>query len=313
MGAQQGQSVQRVQVEDQDGGLREFLDQTGIENAIYENIYHQWFYLAEEAPICQPLLRDNFGYCARTAAGRAVLEGSYTFPVQTDPATCEILEEITQVREKVPADSISSVITGQQWSSYWTQAREETSSSELGLHFSHQIALAHSLLLSHLHATRCSIALHRGFGLQRWSQGLSVMLEKIRGCLVVNKLRSILLMEADFNAVNKIIYGSRMMNNVWQHGMMPDEIFSEKKQTANDGTMTKVLFYDIVQQSRQAAGIGSVDVDNCFDRVAHAVASLVFQAFGVSEDTCGAMLQTIQDIQFFSAHSVWGFEVSGRD
>ena len=125
------------------------------------------------------------------------------------------------------------------------------------------------------------------------------MLEKIRGCSVVNKLRSILLMEADFNAVNKIIYGNRMMNNVRRHGMMPDEIFSEKNRTADDGTMTKVLFYDIVRQSRRAAGIGSVDADNCFDRVAHAVASLVFQAFGVSEATCGAMLQTIQEMQFF--------------
>ncbi len=76
------------------------------------------------------------------------------------------------------------------------------------------------------------------------------MLEKIRGCLVVNKLRSILLMEADFNAVNKTIYRNRMMNNVRQHGMMPDEIFSEKNWTADNGTMTKVLFYDIVRQSR---------------------------------------------------------------
>ena len=63
------------------------------------------------------------------------------------------------------------------------------------------------------------------------------MLEKIKGCSVVNKLRSILLMEADFNAVNKIIYGHRMMDNVREHGLMPDEIYSEKNQTADDGTV----------------------------------------------------------------------------
>ena len=124
------------------------------------------------------------------------------------------MDEIARVREIVPADSVSSTITGQQWSAYWTRAKEETSSSESGLHFGHQIASAHSPLLSHLHATRCSIALRKGFGPRRWSRGLSVMLEKIKGCSVVTKLRSILLMEADFNAVNKIIYGNRMMNNV---------------------------------------------------------------------------------------------------
>ena len=106
-------------------------------------------------------------------------------------------------------------------------------------------------------------------------------------------------MEADFNAVNKIIYGCRMMGNVRKHDMMPDEIFSEKNRTADDGTLTKVLFFDVVRQSRRVAGISSVDADNCFDRVAHAVASLIFQAFGVSESTSAAMLRTIQEMQFF--------------
>ncbi len=75
------------------------------------------------------------------------------------------------------------------------------------------------------------------------------MLEKIRGCSVVSKLRSILLMEADFNAINKIIYGHWMLQTVREHKCMPDEICSEKNRTADDGTMTKVLFYDIVRQS----------------------------------------------------------------
>ena len=178
-----------------------------------------------------------------------MLAGNYAYPEDIDPATWEILEEVTEVRRTVPAGTVSSIVSGQQWSDYWSHAREETSSSESGLHFGHQIASASSPLLSHLHATRCSIALRRGFGLRRWTRGLSVMLEKIKGCSVVNKLRSILLMEADFNAVNKIIYGQRMMGNVRRYDMMPDEVFSEKNRTADDGTLSKVLFYDIVRQS----------------------------------------------------------------
>ncbi len=52
-------------------------------------------------------------------------------------------------------------------------------------------------------------------------------------------------------------------------------------------------------QSRRSAGISSVDTDNCFDRVALAVASLIFQAFGVTEGLCAAMLKTIRDMQIF--------------
>ena len=37
------------------------------------------------------------------------------------------------------------------------------------------------------------------------------MLEKEEGNIIIDKLRAILLMEADFNMVNKLIIGSRMM------------------------------------------------------------------------------------------------------
>ena len=125
------------------------------------------------------------------------------------------------------------------------------------------------------------------------------MLEKVPGCTLISKLRSILLMEADFNCVNKIIFGSRMLGNVRQQGLMLDEIFSERNRTAEEGSLAKVLFYDVVRQTRSAAGISSVDADNCYDRVAHAVASLVFRSFGVTKEATGAMLKTIQEMKFF--------------
>jgi hypothetical protein len=75
--------------------------------------------------------------------------------------------------------------------------------------------------------------------LERWSQGLSVMLEKTLGVTLVTKLRAILLMEGDFNATNKIVYGVRMMNNAQGHNLMPEEIFSEKNRMADDRTLCK--------------------------------------------------------------------------
>ena len=122
---------------------------------------------------------------------------------------------------------------------------------------------------------RVSLALS-GIRLDRWSEGLSVMLEKAFGERLVSKLRAILLMEADFNAANKIVYGERMLSNVRRHKLMPDEIFSEKGRMADDGGLSKVIFYDIVRQLRTAAAISSVDASNCYDRVVHAIASFDF-------------------------------------
>jgi hypothetical protein len=81
--------------------------------------------------------------------------------------------------------------------------------------------------------------------LEQWSRGLSVMLEKTLGVTLVMKLRALLLMEGDYNATNKIVYGNGMIKNVQEHHLMPEEIFSEKNCMADNGTLCKTLFYNI--------------------------------------------------------------------
>ncbi len=300
MGHQAGRSVQLVQVEQENGEIIEHTSQDGIQTAIWDNIHHRRFFQAEEAPICKGVLREEFGYLSDTDAARAVLDGTYMPAEDIDPATSNLFSAIADIRAVVPKDRVSSMITAGDWGQHWTRGvREETLSSESGLHFGHQIASARSPLLSHAHATQCSILLRRGIHLTRWARGLSVMLEKIRGCSLVSKLRLILLMEVDANAINKMIFGMRMLQTVREFKFMPDEIFSEWNRTADDGTLSKVLFYDVVRQSRRPAGVASVDADNCFDRVAHAVASLVFQSFGVSANVSKSMLSTIEEMKFF--------------
>ena len=106
-------------------------------------------------------------------------------------------------------------------------------------------------------------------------------------------------MEADFNFSNKLIFGVRMMDNVRRHGLMPEEIYSEKGKTADDGSLAKVLFYDISRQSRIAAGLSSIDAANWYNNIAHAIASLVFQAFGVPVEAIESMLTAIEEMKFF--------------
>ena len=113
------------------------------------------------------------------------------------------------------------------------------------LHFSHYMAGAKSDRISHLHTLKTSIALKNGIHMARWSYVLLIMLEKMHGYTLMSKLRAILLMEADFNFSNKIIYGVRMMDNARKYGLMPEEIYSEKNKMADNGTLAKVLFFGI--------------------------------------------------------------------
>jgi hypothetical protein len=125
------------------------------------------------------------------------------------------------------------------------------------------------------------------------------MLEKTLGVTLISKLRAILLMEADFNATNKIVYGDRLMKNVRKHNQMPEKIFNKKNRMANNGTLCKTLFYDISWQARVPAAIASVDASNCYDRIAHAIASFVFQAFGVPSTAIETMLGAIENMKIF--------------
>ena len=73
------------------------------------------------------------------------------------------------------------------------------------------------------------------------------MLGKEFGCTLLVKLRSILLIEADFNFSNKVVYGVRMLDNARKHGYAPEVIYSKNNTMADDGSLAKVLFFDIAR------------------------------------------------------------------
>ena len=258
-----GRSARIVSEDIGEGEVIEHEGKSAVEQAIWNEIHRKRFYLAEQAPICKGDMRTAFGYLATTVAARQVLEGSYRYPEGFDAATKEICLQCAKIRLGVPADSVDTVIRHGEWAERWSRAKEKTSSSESQLHFGHYKAAARSPMVSHLHALKTSLALRRGVALDRWSRGLSIMLEKMFGCTLVSKLRAILLMEADFNFSNKMVYGVRMLENVRRHGFMPEEIYSEKGRMADDGSLAKVLFYDIVRP----AGLSSIDAANCYDSI----------------------------------------------
>ena len=111
----------------------------------------------------------------------------------------------------ISKDSLKITITKDNWKQQWKGQRESILSLESGLHFGHYIAGCNSNHIAYFHALKSTLVIKRGIVLDRWSRGLSVMLEKLLGCALTTKLRSILLMEADFYSTNKIIYDQRML------------------------------------------------------------------------------------------------------
>jgi hypothetical protein len=200
MGKPRGGSVRRVLLKDenQEGVLTENVTQDTVQAAIFANIHRKRFFLAEDAPICSGVLRGQFGYNAVTRTAKAILAGQYAYPPEFDQATREICKECARIHCMFPRDSVSTHVTKEDYQGQWTGRRESTSSSISGKHFGHYIAGTQSDHISHFHALKATLIMKRGIVLDRWARGLSVMLEKMFGCALITKLRSILLMEANF-------------------------------------------------------------------------------------------------------------------
>ena len=188
MRKQKGRSPRVVSTSAADGGIKEFGGQGPVEAAIFQGVHDNRFYLAEQAPICREPLRDDFGYLADTEVARQVLAGTYDYPPQFDAATREILQECAAIRLQVGSRLVDTTLSTGTWKERWPKAREETSSSISGRHFGHYIAGSKSWVISKMHALKTTLCLKLGISLERWTNGLSVMFEKMFGCSLVEKI-----------------------------------------------------------------------------------------------------------------------------
>jgi hypothetical protein len=237
-----------MQVEDGAGGVIDHETEERVQEAIFNEIHRKWYNLAEETLICQGGLRGQFGYISTLPTAKAVLDGTYDFPPDIDVATKELFKEIANIRSIIPPNSVTGVISRERWQKKMEEGERR-----------HVLLLLRPALwplhwgsdcnyISQFHALLVLLALKKGIALERWSNGLSVMLEKMFGVHLVSKLRAILLMEADFNAMNKevYVYDVWMLNEARKYKLIPEEIFSEKNRMVDDGGLAKTLFYDIV-------------------------------------------------------------------
>jgi hypothetical protein len=85
-------SAMSVQVEERSGLVSESMTKDAVEDAIFAEVHDKQYTLAREAPICNGRLFNDFSYVANTPASRAVLDGMYQAPANSDIATKELFD-----------------------------------------------------------------------------------------------------------------------------------------------------------------------------------------------------------------------------
>ncbi len=124
-------------------------------------------------------------------------------------------------------------------------------------------------------------------------KGTEYQLEKSPGNFNVEKLRIILLFEADFNANNKWL-GQAVMLNAEQYNMMaPEQYGSRKQKSAIAQCLNKLLFYDYIRFRRQSTALCSNDAKSCYDRIVLLIAALCLCRLGASTTSVTSMILEI--------------------
>ena len=124
------------------------------------------------------------------------------------------------------------------------------------------------------------------------------MLEKSPGNFRVEKLRAVLLLEADFNGLHKINFNGRLMPRLEATSSIPQKIIGGRRsQVATHLALSKKLIADISNIRKVPTVTICADATNCYDRVAHYFASLCSQYFGLEICYLLILFRTIQNMK----------------
>jgi hypothetical protein len=160
------------------------------------------FSQSEDTPFMKTPLLDNFGYLPNTDSVHQVLQGTYDIPHDTDPHAALMLKEL----QKINPDKIATIPTTlsvEEHVGAWKKQKELTSLEPSQLSFSHYEAASEDLSLATFDATLCSLPYHYGFAPTQWKMMTDVELLKKAMVYNVTKMRTILLMNPEFNINNK--------------------------------------------------------------------------------------------------------------
>ena len=142
------------------------------------------------APMCEGPIFDNVGFLGDTAAACEILEGTYTFPPGTDIFTILLLQgEASRIFTTTTLHSIAPMVTMDDFQHLWHKSDVSIQLSKSGLHFDHYEAISFNDNLSALQVlakSKFNLAIASGKPLQRWRNGVTVLLEKV---LLRNSMR----------------------------------------------------------------------------------------------------------------------------
>jgi hypothetical protein len=271
----------------------EITEKKEMESALFQEL-RQRFNQAKRTPFCSRPLLDAIGPLGISGNTQDILDSTYQPPEECDPWAAKLIPHLQYAFPPIyfPMDH-----SEHEHSTGLKKVRERTLAGISGLTIPQM--KAHLL---HDHNVQVNTIFARlpyqwGFSPERWRTGVDVMLEKKKGVYNIDKLRAILLYEADFNQNNKKL-GRQMLTMAERFdAIAPEQFGSRKFLSAVDQSLNKALIFDLWRMNRSPAALCSNDAKGCYDRIVHNVASLCMQRVRVPREPIISMFGTIQELQ----------------
>ena len=202
----------------------------------------------EDTPFLNEPLLSEFGLTNDTEATQQVLNGTYQCPEGTDKYAALLLKHLSRPPLNPNATPFTprTSITVADHVNGWKKAKERTSPGKSGLHFGMYKAHLKRPVLAALDASMRSIAYMTGFAYKRWKQVVDVALLKRKKDFRAEKLRTIALMEADFNMNNKALGNDTMKAGESQRIFTRDNYGGRHGHQACEVALNSRLTYDSI-------------------------------------------------------------------
>ena len=136
------------------------------------------------------------------------------------------------------------------------------------------IAQSHSEKLTSFRIKMLNLILRLGLPLERWLNGILLLLQKEIGNIDIDKLRAIILFEADFNWLLKMIFSKRLTSRAIENDTLPQEFFAIKGRSAKEAILARTLWCDTNRLQHRSFAVVSADLAQCFDMINHTQCSL---------------------------------------
>ena len=237
VGKSRGAGTTKVQVV-RGGRLTEITSKSEMENAILQENEEKFHQTEQWCPLLHGQLAIDLGLVGDGPKVPDILRGTYTCPPGTSEHTRKWIQHM-KIEDEVEQEKIVTKLSG--YRSGWNRINERTASGEL--HMGHFKAGCAHKEIGWLHFAMSTIPMITGYSPARWRQGTDVMLLKAPEIYLLEKLRTIVLYEADYNHENKRI-GRDAMHLALAQGQIVKEQYSSPGRSAQDNALNKRLVFD---------------------------------------------------------------------